>query len=159
MLHIVQRHAGLLPDGVSARARAISWMFAALNTMEPPILELQTARFMEADQHWSEKRLPLLMDRIRRRLDELAARLGDCTWLDGVFSGGDLLTVHALLRLKPSGLLDEYPSLATYVARGEARRLTCALSRPNWRSSLAEGGLTNTRLEPLSHAAFAKCSH
>lgn len=122
VLHIALSRTGLLPDEENARARAISWMFAALNTVEPPILELQIARFMEADQPWSEERLPLVMDRIRRRLSELAVRLGDCAWLDGAFSAGDLLMVHALLRLKPSGLMDGYHSLTAYVARGEARR-------------------------------------
>ncbi|MGE8319179.1 MAG: glutathione S-transferase family protein [Comamonas sp.] len=121
VLHIAQRHAGLLPDDENARARAISWMFAALNTVEPPILDLQTAKFMEGDQPWSAARLPLVQDRIHHRLSELAVRLGDSEWLDGAFSAGDLLMVHALLRLKPSGMLDAYPGLAAYVARGESR--------------------------------------
>ncbi len=121
VLHIAERHAGLLPDDANARARAIAWMFAALNTVEPPILDLQTARFLEGDKPWSEQRLPLVKDRIRKRLGELSDRLGEADWLDGAFSVGDLMMVHALLRLKPSGLLDEYPNLAAYVARGEAR--------------------------------------
>ncbi|GAB2462996.1 glutathione S-transferase family protein [Comamonas humi] len=121
VLHIAQRHAGLLPDDENARARAISWMFAALNTVEPPILDLQTAKFLEGDQPWSAARLPLVQDRIHHRLSELAVRLGDSEWLDGAFSAGDLLMVHALLRLKPSGMLDAYPGLAAYVARGESR--------------------------------------
>ena len=121
VLHIAERHAGLLPDDANARARAIAWMFAALNTMEPPILDLQTAKFLEGDKPWSEQRLPLVKDRIRKRLGELSDRLGAADWLDGAFSAGDLMMVHALLRLKPSGLLDEYPNLAAYAARGEAR--------------------------------------
>jgi glutathione S-transferase len=121
VLHLAQRHAGLLPDEAQARARAIMWMFAALNTVEPPILELVTARFLEGDQPWSAQRLPLIQDRIRHRLGDLAARLGEADWLDGGFSAGDLMMVHALLRLKASGLLDAYPNLAAYVARGEAR--------------------------------------
>jgi glutathione S-transferase len=121
VLHLAQHHAGLLPDEAHARARAIMWMFAALNTVEPPILELVTARFLEGDQPWSAQRLPLIQDRIRHRLGDLATRLGDADWLDGGFSAGDLMMVHALLRLKASGLLDEYPNLAAYVARGEAR--------------------------------------
>jgi glutathione S-transferase len=121
VLHIAERHAGLLPDEANARARAIAWMFAALNTVEPPILDLQTARFQEGDKPWSEQRLPLVKDRIRQRLGELSDRLGAADWLDGAFSAGDLMMVHALLRLKPSGLLDEYPNLAAYAARGEAR--------------------------------------
>jgi len=121
VLHIAEHHAGLLPKDANARARAITWMFAALNTVEAPILDLQTAKFLEGDKPWSEQRLPLVKDRIRKRLGELSDRLGDADWLDGAFSAGDLMMVHALLRLKPSGMLDEYPSLAAYAARGEAR--------------------------------------
>jgi len=121
VFHIAQRHAGLLPDEPNARARAITWMFAALNTVEPPILELQTAKFAEGDKPWAGERLQLIKDRIRHRLGELAVRLGDAEWLDGAFSAGDLMMVHALQRLKPSGVLDEFPSLAAYVARGMAR--------------------------------------
>ncbi|NMW25900.1 glutathione S-transferase family protein [Rhodanobacter denitrificans] len=121
VFHVAQRHAGLLPEDAHARARAIAWMFAALNTVEAPILDLQTAKFLEGDKPWSAERLPLVKDRIRKRLGELSDRLGDADWLDGAFSAGDLMMVHALLRLRPSGLLDEYPSLAAYVARGEAR--------------------------------------
>lgn len=121
VLHVAQRHAGLLPDGEDARARAVMWMFAALNTVEPPILELQTAKFAEGDQPWTAQRLPLIKDRIRHRLGELAVRLGEADWLDGAFSAGDLMMVHTLQRLKPSGLLDDYPNLAAYVARAEAR--------------------------------------
>jgi len=121
VLHIAERHAGLLPDDANARARAIAWMFAALNTVEPPILELAIAKFVEGDKPWSEQRLPLVKDRIRNRLQQLSARLGDADWLDGAFSAGDLMMVHTLLRLKPSGMLGEFPTLAAYVARGEAR--------------------------------------
>ncbi|MDE2155642.1 MAG: glutathione S-transferase family protein [Xanthomonadaceae bacterium] len=121
VLHIAQRHAGLLPDDANARARAIAWMFASLNTVEPPIIELQTARLLEGDKPWSEQRLPLVLDRIRVRLGELSTRLGDADWLDGAFSAGDLMMIGVLRRLRPSGLLDEYPDLAAYVARGEAR--------------------------------------
>jgi glutathione S-transferase len=121
VFHIAERHAGLLPDDVNARARAITWMFAALNTIEPPILDLQTIRFLERDKPWYEQRLPLVEQRIRDRLGELADRLGDADWLDGAFSAGDLMMVSVLLRLKVSGMLDAYPNLSAYVARGEAR--------------------------------------
>lgn len=121
VLHIAECHAGLLPDDANARARAITWMFAALNTVEPPILDLQTIRFLERDRTWYEERLPLVENRIRDRLGELANRLGDADWLDGAFSVGDLMMVAVLLRLRASGLLDEYPNLSAYVARGEAR--------------------------------------
>lgn len=121
VLHIADHHAGLMPADADARARAIAWMFAASNTVEPPILDLVTARIFEADKPWSEARLPLVKDRVRARLDSLAVRLGDADWLDGAFSAGDLMMVSVLLRLRRSGLLDEYPGLAAYVARGEAR--------------------------------------
>jgi glutathione S-transferase len=121
VLHIAEQHAGLFPTDANARARAITWMFAAVNTVEPPILELATAKFGEGDRPWTAERLPLVMDRIRARLQPLAARLGDDDWLDGAFSAGDLMMVSVLLRLRASGLLDEFPTLAAYVARGEAR--------------------------------------
>ena len=121
VFHIAERHAGLLPDDANARARAVTWIFAALNTVEPPILELVTVRFLEGDKPWSKERLPLVVDRIRGRLGQLSAYLGDADWLDGAFSAGDLIMVSVLLRLRPSGILDEFPSLAAYVARGEAR--------------------------------------
>ena len=121
VFHIAGRRAGLLPDAANARARAITWMFAALNTVEPPILELSTARLLEGDKPWCEARLPLVADRVRSRLNQLSARLGDADWLDGAFSAGDLMMVSVLLRLKLSGILNEFPNLAAYVARGEAR--------------------------------------
>ena len=121
ILHIAEHHHGLFSDDADARARAITWMFAALNTVEPPILELMTAKILEGDRPWAHERLPLVKDRIRERLVQLSARLGDADWLDGPFSAGDLMMVSVLLRLRPSGLLDEFPELAAYVARGEAR--------------------------------------
>ena len=121
VLHIAERHAGLLPRDASGRARAIAWMFAALNTMEPPILELATATLFEHDKPWHAQRLPLLEERVRQRLKQLADRLGDADWLDGAFSAGDLMMVSVLLRLGSSGLLGEYANLAAYVARGESR--------------------------------------
>ena len=121
VLHLAQAHAGLLPGDANARARATSWMFAALNTVEPPILDLAIAKFAEGDKTWAKERLPLVLDRIRDRLRQLSARLGDADWLDGTFSAGDLMMVSVLLRVRASGLLDEFPNLAAYVARGEAR--------------------------------------
>ncbi len=121
VFHLAQRHAGLLPDDAGARARAITWMFAALNTVEPAILDLVIARILEGDKPWSRERLPLVQDRIRERMKQLSARLGDADWLDGAFSAGDLMMVSVLLRLKTSGILGEYPNLSAYVARGEAR--------------------------------------
>ena len=121
VFHIAQRHAGLLPTEGNARARAIMWMFAALNTVELPILDFAYGRFTEGKKPWYEDRLPLVKERVRDRLEQLSARLGAAEWLEGEFSAGDLMMVHVLQRLKPSGLLGEFPTLAAYVARGEAR--------------------------------------
>ena len=121
ILHIAQRRAGLLPDEPNARARAIMWMFAALSSVEPVIVELGTAVLLEGDKTWSAERLPVVQDRVRNRLGQLSRRLGDADWLDGAFSAGDLLMVEVLRRLGASGMLNEYRNLAAYVARGEAR--------------------------------------
>jgi glutathione S-transferase len=125
VLHIAERQvgglAGLLPDDANARARAITWMFAAVNTVEPPILELVNAKILESDKPWSKERMPLVEGRVRDRLKQLSVRLGNADWLDGAFSAGDLMMVSVLLRLRASGILDEFANLAAYVARGEAR--------------------------------------
>ncbi|MBX5172723.1 glutathione S-transferase family protein [Rhizobium sp. NZLR1b] len=121
VFHIAERHAELLPADTNARARAVTWMFAALNTVEPPIFERSLATILERDEPWYEQRLRALEDSICKRLGSLSARLGDADWLDGAFSAGDLLMVTVLLRAQASGLLEEYPNLAAYVARGEAR--------------------------------------
>ena len=121
VFHIAEHHAGLLPDDANARARAIMWMFAALSTVEPPIVEYGTAAREERDKSWWEERRPVLQDRVRQRLDELSRRLADADWLDDTFSAGDLLMVTVLRRLEGSGLLEAYPDLCAYVARGEAR--------------------------------------
>tara|TARA_R110002110_G_scaffold26325_1_gene96876 strand:- start:454 stop:1107 length:654 start_codon:yes stop_codon:yes gene_type:complete len=121
VLHIAERHAGLLPTDAAARARAITWMFAALNTVEPPVFERSIAMIVERDKSWYAERQPMLDERVRQRLAALAAHLGDANWLDGAFSAGDLMMVSVLLRLNGSGLMDAYPNLTAYVARGEAR--------------------------------------
>jgi glutathione S-transferase len=121
VFHIAERHAGLLPAEANARARAIMWMFAALNTVEPPIVEREQVPYQERDKPWYAERLPLLDDRIRVRLGALSARLGGADWLDGAFSAGDLMMVMVLRRLDGMDILNEYPNLAAYVARGEAR--------------------------------------
>jgi len=121
VLHIAERHGGLLPENANARARAVTWIFAALNTVEPPILELANAKLLEGGKPWAEERLPVVKDRVRDRLELLSARLSSANWLEGHFSAGDLMMVHVLQRLKPSGILGEYPNLSAYVARAEAR--------------------------------------
>lgn len=125
VLHIAERHGGLLPDDPAARSRAVGWMFAALSTVEPPIVERSMAMMLERDRPWFTDRMAMLDDAVRVRLSQLSARLGDAPWLDGEFSAGDLMMVSVLRRLSSSGLLDDYPTLAAYVARGEVR--------PAWR--------------------------
>ncbi|KAF1004627.1 MAG: Disulfide-bond oxidoreductase YfcG [Luteibacter sp.] len=121
ILHLAQHHPGLLPVDANARARGTAWMFAALNTVEPPILDLTCVKIIEGDKPWAQDRLPLVVARIRHRLDQLTMRLGDAEWLDGAFSAGDLTMVSVLLRLRPSGILAQFPALDAYVSRGEAR--------------------------------------
>jgi glutathione S-transferase len=121
VFHIAERHAGLLPHDASARARAIAWMFAALSTIEPPIVERSMAMMLERDKSWHEERLMMLDDRLRVRLGELSSRLGDAEWLDDAFSAGDLLMVAVLRRASKWEVLEKYPNLSAYVARGEAR--------------------------------------
>lgn len=121
VLHIAERHAGLFPEDSNGRARAITWMFTAVSTMEPPIVEHGMMRIFESDEPWFEPRIAMIEQRVRTRLAQLSARLGDADWLDGAFSAGDLLMISVLQRLRSSNLVDEYPNLAAYVARGEAR--------------------------------------
>jgi len=121
VFHVAERHRGLLPEDVNARARAIAWMFAALNTVEPPIVERGMAILLDHARSWHQERLALLEDRVRTRLVELSRRLGEADWLDGAFSAGDLLMVTVLRRLSGSGEVEKYPNLSAYVARGEAR--------------------------------------
>jgi glutathione S-transferase len=121
VLHIAERHAGLLPDEANARARAIAWMFAALNTVEPPIVEREQTDYAEGDRSWHRQRLPLMEERIRARFDDLAARLGEADWLDGAFTAGDLMMVMVLRRAEGMGIVEDYANLSAYVARGQAR--------------------------------------
>jgi len=121
LLHIAERHHGLLPEEDNARARAITWMFAAVGTVEPPIVDLEVAELLEARESWSEQRLPMVKDRIRVRLNQLSARLGEAEWLDGRFSAADIMMVHVLRRLEGSGILEEFPRLAAYIGRAQAR--------------------------------------
>jgi len=121
VFHLAQSRAGLLPDEPDARTRAITWMFAALSTVEPPLVERSMALIFERDKPWYEQRQPMLEGRARKTLGELSNRLGDAEWLDGAFSAGDLMMIGVLFRSKPTGILGEYPNLDAYVARGEAR--------------------------------------
>lgn len=121
VLHVAQTHAGLLPAEAAARTRAVGWMFAALNTVEPPIVERSMAAVFERDKPWYAERLPMLDGRVRERLGQLSDRLGEADWLDGDFSAGDLMMVSVLRRMQGTGLLEPYPRLLAYIARAVAR--------------------------------------
>lgn len=121
VLHIAENHPGLLPDDAAGRARAIAWMFAALNSIEPPIVERETAYYFEREQDWYAQRLPILEARIQSRLDDLSRMLGASDWLDGDFSAGDLIMVTVLRRLESTEILNAYPNLTAYVSRNESR--------------------------------------
>lgn len=121
LLHIAERHEGLLPKDANARSRAIAWIFAALNTVEPHLVEVTVAWLFERDKPWAEQRLPLVQERARKMLGDLSSRVGDAEWLEGAFSGGDLMLAGVLFRAKGTGILDQYPNLLAYVARAEAR--------------------------------------
>lgn len=130
VLHIAETHGKLIPADANGRARTLEWAFAALNSIEPPIIQFAIASLFEADRPWAKDRLPLVRARVEERLGELEARLGDKPWLEGEFSAGDLLMIAVLRNLKQSGLLSAFPTLSAYVARGEAR--------PAFRKALAD---------------------
>jgi glutathione S-transferase len=119
VLHIAERFPGLFPADANARARAITWMFAAVSSVEPVIVQREVVEYLESDRSWAGERMAMVEARIRERLGALSARLGDADWLDGDFSAADVLMVQALRRLEGSDLLTG--NLAAYVARGKAR--------------------------------------
>jgi glutathione S-transferase len=120
--HVASTRAGLLPADPAARARAVEWMFAALNTVEPPMMDHAIATLFEAGDPWSKPRLPAIMARLDERLSELSDRLGDRRWLDGdTFTAGDLLMVAVLRMFEGQEPLLSYPNLVAYVERGTAR--------------------------------------
>lgn len=121
VLHVAHSRPGLLPPGQDAQARVVAWIFAALNTVEPVVLELETARFLDSDKPWYPQRLPVIEERIRRRLADLAQALAGAEWLEGAFSVADLVMVGVLMRLGGQAVLAEFPTLTAYVARGQAR--------------------------------------
>lgn len=121
VFHIADRFAGLLPNDSDARARAVMWMFAALSTIEPPIVDREVVEYMEDGKSWQGERYAMVDERIRGRLTQLSARLGDSDWLDGSFSAADILMVHVLRRLEDTTILNEYPNLAAYVTRAKER--------------------------------------
>lgn len=121
VFHIAEQHGKLLPKEPNARARAIGWMFAALNTVEPPIVEKSLFSIVEREKSYYQERLPLLEDRVRVRLQDLSNQLGQNEWLGQEFSAGDLLMVHAIRRAQGAGILEKFDNLVQYIERAEAR--------------------------------------
>ena len=121
VLHIARHYPGLLPAGENARARATAWIFAALNSVEPPIVEHEMATYFERDKSWRDEHLAMITERVRSRLEDLSAKLADGDWLEGAFSAADLMMVLVLRRLDGSGLVEDYPNLQAYVARAVVR--------------------------------------
>ena len=120
--HIASTRPGLLPADQAGCARALEWMFAALNTVEPPIMDLAIVTLFEADKPWSKPRQPAVEARIHERLAELSERLGTREWLDGeTFTAGDLLMAAVLRIVEGEGLVERYANLAAYVQRATAR--------------------------------------
>ena len=147
VFHVAERHAGLLPNDANARARAITWMFAALNTVEPPLVDLGIAAFFERDKPWYEQRLRVVMDRARKPLGELSRRLGDADWLDGAFSAGDLSDGGGAVQVEGignSGRISE-PLRLCRPWRSPVRlqaRFRCSIGDFHWLSTAQVGGTT-----------------
>jgi glutathione S-transferase len=119
VLHIAERYGTLLPDSLPARARAIEWMFAALNSVEPSIMDLSFVNIFERDKPWSAPRRGSVEQRIDQRLADLSIRLGGQSWLDGeTFTAGDLLMVTVLRIIIGQRLVEKYDNLAAYMQRG-----------------------------------------
>lgn len=121
VLHLAQTRGKLLPADPAGRARAIEWLVAALNTVEPPLMDLAFVDIFEFDRPWSEQRRPGVEERIAERLKETAGKLADREWFDGAFSIGDLMMISVLRILEGEPLLAAEPALVDYVARGTAR--------------------------------------
>lgn len=142
VLHLAGQRPGLLPTDQAARARTISWMFAAANTLEPPVIHLETAGFAYAGQPWEAAAYRPLEDVIGRRLAALDRHLAGRDWLEEDFSAGDLLMIQVLRRLGGTGLTSPHPCVLTYVARGEDRpafRRAFAAQLETYRSTTPAG--------------------
>ncbi len=122
VLHICETNGVLVPDDPNAHIRAVQWLIAALNSVEPWVMQLSVVDIFEADRDWSRSRRPKVLDDLHGRLKDLSDALGEKETLDGgAFTFGDLIMVSVLGGLRNTAVLDAYPNLAAYVARGEAR--------------------------------------
>jgi glutathione S-transferase len=122
VLHICETAGVLVPDDPAARIRATQWLIAALNSVEPWVMQLAVVDVFEADRDWSRSRRPKVVEDLHNRLKDLSDALGDKETLDGgAFTYGDLIMASVLGGLRGTGVLDDHPALAAYVSRGEAR--------------------------------------
>ena len=121
VLRIAQKSDVLMPKDEVGRLRTTSWIFAAINSIEPPVQELALIQLAYADQEWTKARKPMLEEWVGKRLAQLAKVLDGKDWLEGRFTAGDLMMVTVLRMLHTTDLLDREPAIKAYVARGEAR--------------------------------------
>jgi len=122
VLHVAERSEALLPREAGARARAVQWVFAALNSIEPHIWNLALIDLFYADAPWAKQRRPGAAEFVEKRLDALAASLGDKAYLDGDrFGAGDLVMTTVLRILRHTDLVAARPALHAYQTRCEAR--------------------------------------
>ncbi len=136
VLHLAEANEGLLPTDPAARARALSWMFAAAATVEPAVTHLEVARRAYGTAPWREAALTPLVEAVARRLEALDSVLKGQEWLDGRFTAGDLLMIQVLRRLEGGDLLDAWPALTAWVERGKARpafQRAFEAQRESWR--------------------------
>ena len=121
ILYIGGKCEALLPKDEPGRLRTTSWIFAALNSIEPPVQELALIQLAYSNQEWTKERKPMLEEWVTKRLAQLAKVLDGKDWLEGRFTAGDLMMVTVLRMLHTTDLLDREPAIKAYVARGEAR--------------------------------------
>jgi len=121
VLHVGERSEVLLPADPAGRARAVTWVFAALNSIEIVVQQLAVIDLFHADQEWAKLHRPGIEQAVKKRLAELAAWLGDREYLEDSFTAGDLMMTTVLRILRHTDLLDAQPALEAYVKRCEAR--------------------------------------
>jgi glutathione S-transferase len=121
VLHIAERTATLMPSDANGRARTIAWMFAALNSVEPPIQELGRLDVFHAGEAWAAARRPMAIEAVQKRLTALEDWLGGRDYLEDRFTAGDLLMTTVLRILRHTDIVSGRPALQAYQERCEAR--------------------------------------
>jgi glutathione S-transferase len=145
LLHLAISEERLLPLDRAARMRSVAWLIAALNSVEPATMELATIDVFNSGQQWTKERRPQVIEKIRYRLKYLADALGGNHWFEGRFSIADIMMVAVLRNLRHTDLVANHPTLAAYVARGEAR--------PAFRRALADQLAVFAANQPEGEAA------